>query len=68
MSGYETRDHGHDHARRQLEAIVADRKRAQKYVARAKVILATADGFGTNEVTPTVELIAPYDGRKSFTG
>ena len=33
---------------RQLEAIVADRNRAQKHVARAKVILATADGFGTN--------------------
>jgi len=36
--------------RRRLEAIVRDRNRPQKHVARAKVILATAVGCGTNEV------------------
>ena len=33
-----------------LEAIVADRSAPQKYVWRAKVILATADGCGTAEI------------------
>ena len=33
-----------------LEAIVGDRNSVQKHVARAKVILATADGCGTMEV------------------
>jgi len=45
--------------RRQLEAIVADRNRAQKHVARAKVILATADGCGTNEVVRRSGLSKP---------
>jgi transposase len=36
--------------RRRLEAIARDRNTAQKHVARAKVILATADGCGTMEV------------------
>lgn len=36
--------------RRRLEAIVADRNAPQKHAARARVILATADGCGTNEV------------------
>src|SRR3712207_9441659 len=36
--------------RRRLEAITRDRNAAQKHVARAKVILATADGCGTMEV------------------
>jgi transposase len=36
--------------RRRLDAIVADRNRPQKHVARARVIVATADGCGTNEV------------------
>ena len=36
--------------RRRLEAIVRDRNRPQKHVARARVILATAAGCGTNEV------------------
>lgn len=36
--------------RRRLEAIVADRNRPQKHAARARVIVATADGFGTSEV------------------
>ena len=31
--------------RRQLEAIVGDRNAPQKYVWRAKIILATADGW-----------------------
>ncbi len=36
--------------RHRLEAITRDRNAAQKHVARAKVILATADGCGTMEV------------------
>jgi transposase len=36
--------------RRRLEAIVSDRNRPQKHVARAKVILATGDGCGTTEI------------------
>lgn len=45
--------------RRQLEAIVADRNRAQKHVARARVVLATADGCGTNEVVRRSGLSKP---------
>ncbi len=36
--------------RRRLEAIVADRGAPQKHVWRANIILATADGYGTNEI------------------
>ncbi len=36
--------------RGRLEAIARDRNAARKHVARAKVILATADGCGTMEV------------------
>jgi transposase len=36
--------------RDQLKAIVADRNSLQKYVWRAAIVLATADGLGTNEV------------------
>ena len=36
--------------REQLEAVVADRNRAQKHVWRARIILATAEGCGTGEV------------------
>ena len=36
--------------RRRLEAIVADRGAPQKYVWRANIILATADGCGTAEI------------------
>jgi transposase len=36
--------------RLRLEAIVSDRNAKQKHVKRAKVILTTADGCGTNEV------------------
>ena len=36
--------------RRRLETITRDRNTAQKHVARAKAILATADGCGTMEV------------------
>jgi hypothetical protein len=35
--------------RRRLEAIVCDRNAPQKYVWRANIILATADGCGTAE-------------------
>ena len=37
--------------RRRLEAIVSDRNAPQKHVWRAKIILATADGCGTSEIT-----------------
>jgi hypothetical protein len=33
-----------------LEAIVADRNTRQKHAARARVIVATADGYGTAEI------------------
>jgi Winged helix-turn helix len=36
--------------RRRLEAIVSDRNASQKHVWRAKIILATADGCGTDEI------------------
>ncbi|MEO1533590.1 MAG: IS630 family transposase [Pseudomonadota bacterium] len=36
--------------RSRLEAVARDRNAAQKHVARAKVILATADGCGTMEI------------------
>ena len=36
--------------RARLEAVVADRNSRQKHVWRARIILATADGLGTNEV------------------
>jgi hypothetical protein len=36
--------------RTRLEAIVADHVRRQKHVWRARIILATADGYGTAEI------------------
>jgi transposase len=36
--------------RRRLDAIVRDRNRPQKHVARAQVLIATAEGCGTNEI------------------
>ena len=36
--------------RRRLEAIVGDGNSLQKHVARARALIATADGCGTNEV------------------
>jgi transposase len=36
--------------RAQLEAVVADRNSPQKHVWRARIILLTADGFGTAEI------------------
>ena len=36
--------------RRRLEAIVGNRNAPQKHVWRAKIILATADGYGTAEI------------------
>ena len=36
--------------RRRLEAIVSDRSAPQKHVWRAKIILATAEGYGTAEI------------------
>ncbi len=45
--------------RRRLEGIVSDRNRSLKHIARAKVILATADGFGTNEIVRRSGLSKP---------
>ena len=45
--------------RHRLEVIVHDRNAAQKHVARAKVILATADGCGTMEVVRCSGLSKP---------
>jgi transposase len=36
--------------RARLEAVVADRNSRQKHVWRARIVLATADGHGTNEI------------------
>jgi hypothetical protein len=36
--------------RARLEAVVADRNRAQKHAWRARIILATAEGLGTNAI------------------
>lgn len=36
--------------RARLEAIVADRNSPQKHVWRARIVLLTADGAGTNEI------------------
>ena len=45
--------------RHRLEVIVRDRNVAQKHVARAKVILCTADGCGTMEVVRRSGLSKP---------
>jgi hypothetical protein len=45
--------------RLRMEAIVGDRNAKQKHVKRAKVILATADGCGTNEIMRRSELCKP---------
>jgi transposase len=45
--------------RDRLEAIARDRNAAQKHVARAKVILATADGCGTMEIARRSGLSKP---------
>jgi hypothetical protein len=36
--------------RGRLEAIVVDRNSPQKHVWRARIVLLTADGLGTNEI------------------
>ena len=36
--------------RRRLQALVRDRNTAQKHVWRARIVLLTADGVGTNEI------------------
>ncbi len=36
--------------RQRLEAIIRDRTAAQKHVWRARVVLLTAEGFGTNAI------------------
>src|SRR5262245_64758767 len=45
--------------RLRLEAIVGDRNAKQKHVKRAKVILASADGCGTNEIMRRSEFCKP---------
>ena len=45
--------------RLRLEAIIGDRNAKQKHVKRAKVILATADGCGTNEIMRRSQLCKP---------
>src|SRR5262245_1843319 len=45
--------------RLRLEAIVGDRNAKQKHVKRAKVILATADGCGTDEIMRRSEFCKP---------
>ena len=45
--------------RLRLEAIVGDRNARQKHVKRARVILATAEGCGTNEIMRRSELSKP---------
>jgi hypothetical protein len=41
-------------ARVRLDAIVRDRNSPQKHVLRARIVLLTADGFGTNAITRAV--------------
>jgi hypothetical protein len=45
-----------DH-RRRLEAVVRDRNRLQKHVWRARIMLLTADGLGTNGIAELQEAI-----------
>ena len=45
--------------RSRLEAIVSDRNRAQKHVARARVLLATGEGLGTMEIMARSGLSKP---------
>ena len=45
--------------RSRLEAIVSDRNRAQKHVARARVLLATGEGLGTMEIIARSGLSKP---------
>src|SRR5271170_3835973 len=45
--------------RRRLDAIVGDRNSAQKHVARAQALIATAEGFGTNEIMRRSSLSKP---------
>ena len=49
--------------RRRLEGIIGDRNRSLKHIARAKVILVTADGFGTNEIVRRSGLSKPIAWR-----
>jgi len=55
-------------ARRQLEAVVADRNAAQKYVWRSPIVLLTADGLGTSAImaatgkSGSLETVALYVG------
>jgi len=45
--------------RERLEAVVADRNRAQKHVWRAQIILATAAGCGTAEIMRRADVSKP---------
>ena len=58
---HESRDQDRCHARRslRLEGIVADRNAKQKHVKRARVILATDEGCGTNEIMRRSQMSKP---------
>ena len=45
--------------RAQLPAAIADRNTARKVVWRAEIVLATADGSGTNNVTRRANMSKP---------
>jgi transposase len=45
--------------RARLEAVVADRNRPQKHVRRAEIILATAEGLGTNAIMRRAGVFKP---------
>jgi transposase len=49
--------------RARLEAIAADRNSPQKHVWRARIILATAEGLGTNAIMRRVGVSKPCVGR-----
>ena len=47
-------------SRGQLEAIIADRNSSSKAVWRAEIVLATADGLGTNAIMRRTGKSKPY--------
>lgn len=47
-----------DADRRRLEALVADRNTPQKHVWRGRIVLMSADGFGTAAIMPATDMEA----------
>ena len=45
-----------------LEAIIRDRNSPQKHVWRARIVLLTADGQGTNAIAGAVQWVAACGG------